>query len=142
MKNVGLLIFNEVEVMDFAEPFEVFSLSEDEEKLYKVFTVSEKDEMISARNGFLLKPCVPSIPAFISAYYYSILGKPVFSCDSALYIREQCEEGHPGVRIRRVNGCEMDDEVTAYYRNAISLLYDNDTGFTAFFLNVLKGLQL
>ena len=57
MKNVGILLFNEVEVMDFAGPFEVFSLSEDDDmnKLYKTFTVSQNDEVISARNGFLAK---------------------------------------------------------------------------------------
>lgn len=57
--NVGILIFNEVEVLDFAAPFEVFSITEsvpDNEKIFNVFTVSETDQIISARNGLLVKP--------------------------------------------------------------------------------------
>lgn len=62
MKNrlkVGIFIFNEVEVLDFAGPFEVFSLAEkDNEKLFKVITISENGEMIAARNGLKVQPDV------------------------------------------------------------------------------------
>jgi transcriptional regulator GlxA family with amidase domain len=56
--NVGILIFNEVEVLDFAGPFEVFSLCENpvsNAKLFSVFTVSEHDAIIKARNGLSVK---------------------------------------------------------------------------------------
>ena len=54
---VGIFIFNEVEVLDFAGPFEVFSLAEkDSEKLFKVITISENGEMITARNGLKVQP--------------------------------------------------------------------------------------
>lgn len=54
--NVGILLFNEVEVLDFAGPFEVFSIcsTDDQKKLFNVFTVSEQPEII-ARNGLQLK---------------------------------------------------------------------------------------
>ncbi len=56
---VGILIFNEVEVLDFAGPFEVFSISESvigREKLFDVFTISEKRGVVSARNGLQIIP--------------------------------------------------------------------------------------
>lgn len=54
--NVGILLFNEVEVLDFAGPFEVFSIcsTDDQKKLFNVFTVSEQPEII-ARNGLQVK---------------------------------------------------------------------------------------
>ncbi len=40
--SVGIFLFNEVEVLDFAGPFEVFSVTEvNEEKPFTVYTVSE-----------------------------------------------------------------------------------------------------
>jgi len=54
---VGILLFNEVEVLDFAGPFEVFSLAEkDEEKLFDVITIAETETTISARNGLKIVP--------------------------------------------------------------------------------------
>ncbi|MDI6676275.1 DJ-1/PfpI family protein [Bacillus wiedmannii] len=55
--SVGIFLFNEVEVLDFAGPFEVFSVTEaDEEKTFTVYTVSQNGEMITARNGLKVKP--------------------------------------------------------------------------------------
>ncbi|PEJ43888.1 AraC family transcriptional regulator [Bacillus wiedmannii] len=55
--SVGIFLFNEVEVLDFAGPFEVFSVTEaDEEKPFTVYTVSQNGEMITARNGLKVKP--------------------------------------------------------------------------------------
>ena len=49
-------------------------------------------------------------------FYYSILKKPVFSCDSGLYIEGLPEEEQPGVHVRNVNGKRLTDaEMTAYY---------------------------
>ncbi|MGG5783447.1 DJ-1/PfpI family protein [Bacillus albus] len=55
--SVGIFLFNDVEVLDFAGPFEVFSVTEvDAEKPFKVYTVSQDGEMITARNGLKVKP--------------------------------------------------------------------------------------
>ncbi|MBJ8081010.1 DJ-1/PfpI family protein [Bacillus cereus group sp. N14] len=55
--SVGIFLFNEIEVLDFAGPFEVFSVTEvDEEKPFTVYTVSQNGEMITARNGLKVKP--------------------------------------------------------------------------------------
>lgn len=52
MITIGILLFHEVEVLDFAGPFEIFSLAEEKDKkLCSVITISEKEEIISARNG-------------------------------------------------------------------------------------------
>lgn len=55
--SVGIFLFNEVEVLDFAGPFEVFSTTKvHEEKPFTVYTVSQNGEMITARNGLKVKP--------------------------------------------------------------------------------------
>ncbi|HDR7711369.1 TPA: DJ-1/PfpI family protein [Bacillus cereus] len=55
--SIGIFLFNEVEVLDFAGPFEVFSVTEvNEEKPFTVYTVSENGEMITARNGLKVQP--------------------------------------------------------------------------------------
>lgn len=55
---VGILLFDEVEVMDFAGPFEVLSLAEnkDKQKLFQVHTLSPDGTLISARNGLQVQP--------------------------------------------------------------------------------------
>jgi transcriptional regulator GlxA family with amidase domain len=54
---VGILIFNEVEVLDFAGPFEVFSIaSKNNENLFYVETIGQTSEVISARNGLKVLP--------------------------------------------------------------------------------------
>ncbi|KZL89173.1 DJ-1/PfpI family protein [Clostridium magnum] len=58
-KNVGILLFNEIEVLDFTGPFEVFSITtytECNEKPFKVHTVAETKELIKARNGLKIQP--------------------------------------------------------------------------------------
>lgn len=54
--NVGILLFDEVEVLDFAGPYEAFALTTDQhnQRIFNVFTVAEKEE-ISARNGLIVK---------------------------------------------------------------------------------------
>lgn len=52
--HVGILIFNEVEVLDFAGPFEVFSIASLENegsKAFEISVISENPHTISARNG-------------------------------------------------------------------------------------------
>ena len=57
-RNVGILIFDEAEVLDFAGPFEVFSVTSElnEFKPFNVFTVAEKTEPIVAVNGLSINP--------------------------------------------------------------------------------------
>ncbi|MDA1754271.1 DJ-1/PfpI family protein [Bacillus cereus] len=55
--SVGIFLFNEVEVLDFAGPFEVFSITKvHEEKPFTVYTVSQNGEMITARNRLKVQP--------------------------------------------------------------------------------------
>ena len=58
MKNIGIYIYNEAEVLDFAGPFEVFSVASrflDENEKFNVFFVSEKNTVIKARGGFCVQ---------------------------------------------------------------------------------------
>jgi transcriptional regulator GlxA family with amidase domain len=58
-RNVGILLFNEVEVLDFAGPFEVFSITasdENGEKPFRVHTVAQTKKLIKARNGLKIQP--------------------------------------------------------------------------------------
>ncbi|MCG3881468.1 DJ-1/PfpI family protein [Psychrobacter sp. Ps3] len=57
-RTVGILLFNEVEVLDFAGPFEVFSLAENKSnnKHFNVITIAEHPAPISARNGLKVIP--------------------------------------------------------------------------------------
>ena len=57
-RNVAILIFDEVEVLDFCGPFEVFSIAGRRAGLdpFNVYTVSEKGETVSARGGLRVIP--------------------------------------------------------------------------------------
>ncbi|GAA0311324.1 transcriptional regulator GlxA family with amidase domain [Gracilibacillus halotolerans] len=66
---VGILLFDEVEVLDFAGPFEVFSITTYEDfstKAFDVSTISETGEIIFARNGLKVQPdySFENAPAF------------------------------------------------------------------------------
>ena len=58
LRTVGILLFKEVEVLDFAGPFEVFSLTENDSsgKHFNVITIAEYKSPISARNGLTIIP--------------------------------------------------------------------------------------
>src|SRR5437879_5691132 len=62
LPTVGILIFEDVEVLDFSGPFEVFSVARlvgensDEFKLFTVVTVAEEDRIVTCRGGLLVKP--------------------------------------------------------------------------------------
>jgi transcriptional regulator GlxA family with amidase domain len=57
-RNVAILLFDEVEVLDFAGPFEVFAVTDSlrSHELFKVFTVSLVPGAIRARNGLKVIP--------------------------------------------------------------------------------------
>jgi transcriptional regulator GlxA family with amidase domain len=56
-KNIGILIFDDVEVLDFCGPFEVFSVTgyQRKERPFKIFTVAENSP-VTARNGLSVNP--------------------------------------------------------------------------------------
>jgi len=62
--NIGILLFNEVEVLDFCGPFEVLSLASSlmvdfkkrAEPPFAVFTVAERPGIIRARGNLLVQP--------------------------------------------------------------------------------------
>jgi len=62
LPTVGILIFDDVEVLDFCGPFEVFSVARpvgehsDEHKLFTVVTIAGEDRIITCRGGLLVKP--------------------------------------------------------------------------------------
>jgi transcriptional regulator GlxA family with amidase domain len=67
VRNVAILVFDDVEVLDFCGPFEVFSVTgrNDDPPPFHVYTVAEKSGTITARNGlrviphFTLAECPP-----------------------------------------------------------------------------------
>lgn len=52
-RNVGILIFNDAEVLDFAGPFEVFSVTSqlNDHRYFDVFTISKESNPVRAVNG-------------------------------------------------------------------------------------------
>jgi transcriptional regulator GlxA family with amidase domain len=60
--HVGILIFEDVEVLDFCGPFEAFSVatalgeSSDDAQLYDVHIIAERAEPVSCRNGLIVLP--------------------------------------------------------------------------------------
>jgi len=66
---VGILLFNEVEVLDFAGPYEVFAITaypESTSKTFEVKTVAQTRKIIKARNGLQIMPdcCFADNPSF------------------------------------------------------------------------------
>ena len=58
-RNVAILMFDDVEVLDFAGPFEVFSVTSELNKSNRPFavsTVAEHPSAINARNGLSINP--------------------------------------------------------------------------------------
>lgn len=57
-RNVAILIFDEVEVLDFCGPFEVFSVTGKRDDLapFNVYTVGHTGGSINARNGLTVTP--------------------------------------------------------------------------------------
>ena len=73
-RTVGILIFDDVEVLDFAGPFEVFSVTgrRDDSNPFDVFTVAEEVRPIAARNKLMVTPA----HSFESAPHIDILVVP------------------------------------------------------------------
>jgi len=58
MNNVGIFLFNDVELLDFAGPYEVFSVTAElnDYKLFKVFTIAQDGAQIKSVNGLRAVP--------------------------------------------------------------------------------------
>ncbi len=58
LRNVAILLFDDVEVLDFAGPFEVFSVASElnEYKPFRVMTVAPEKRVVVAKNGLSLNP--------------------------------------------------------------------------------------
>ena len=67
-RNVAIFIFDEVEILDFAGPYEVFAVAHkgDGEHLFNVYTVSVDGKTVQARNGLSVNP----------AYSFANMPKP------------------------------------------------------------------
>jgi transcriptional regulator GlxA family with amidase domain len=63
-RNVGILIFPDVEILDFCGPFEVFASAtlpaqtdgDPETHLFEVFTIAERPHVVTCRGGLLVQP--------------------------------------------------------------------------------------
>lgn len=55
-KTVAIFLFDEVEVLDFAGPYEVFAVTGAQTQAFEVFTVAETDQPVRARNGLVVLP--------------------------------------------------------------------------------------
>jgi transcriptional regulator GlxA family with amidase domain len=57
-RQLAILLFDDVEVLDFAGPFEVFAVTDElsGHKTFNVFTVAENPTTIRARNGLKIVP--------------------------------------------------------------------------------------
>lgn len=57
-RNIAILLFDDVEVLDFAGPFEVFAVADELQghAMFSVFTVAENLGTIRARNGLKVVP--------------------------------------------------------------------------------------
>jgi transcriptional regulator GlxA family with amidase domain len=63
-RNVGILIFPDVEILDFCGPFEVFASATlpaqtdggPEMRLFEVFTIAERSALVACRGGLLVQP--------------------------------------------------------------------------------------
>lgn len=59
-RTAGILIFDDVEVLDFCGPFEVFSVARlaagDSEPVFTVLTIAEENRLIRCRGGLLVQP--------------------------------------------------------------------------------------
>ncbi len=62
--NVGIVIFDQVEVLDFCGPFEVFSVTTEmiaqqrpgKKGPFNVFTIAEQNRLVTTRGGMLVQP--------------------------------------------------------------------------------------
>lgn len=65
-KNTAILLFDDVEVLDFAGPFEIFSVTNElnDDSLLNIYTVAIEEKPITAKNGLSVNPdyALPAAP--------------------------------------------------------------------------------
>ncbi len=96
---VGILLFDEAEVLDFAGPFEAFSITQfaDGTRPFSVCTIAEQDRLIKARNGLLVQPHhtfsdVPELDIFIVPGGYGAEKIEIHNETLTRFIREMAEK--------------------------------------------------
>jgi transcriptional regulator GlxA family with amidase domain len=66
LKNVGILLFNNIDLLDITGPYEVFSLArtEDNQNIFKLCTVARTKQAITTWSGFTIAPvyCFADFP--------------------------------------------------------------------------------
>lgn len=61
-QSIGILIFEDVEVLDFCGPFEAFSVAQrdgatdEADRLFQVHVIAERAETVRCRNGLMVTP--------------------------------------------------------------------------------------
>jgi transcriptional regulator GlxA family with amidase domain len=56
-RNVGIVLYDQVEVLDFAGPYEVFvAASHDATHPFEVFTIADTDDLVTCSGGLQVKP--------------------------------------------------------------------------------------
>ncbi len=57
MLHIGIFLFNDIELLDFAGPYEVFSVAVEQQSLTgRVFTISEDGAAVRSVNGLKVMP--------------------------------------------------------------------------------------
>ena len=103
--NVAVLMFDNVEVLDFAGPFEVFGVSggRDNKRLYDVFTVAQHSKPVLARNNMSIN-CDYTFETMPHAHVFVIPGgfgtrREKHSPSMLSFVRERVEAAHSVVSV-------------------------------------------
>jgi transcriptional regulator GlxA family with amidase domain len=104
-RNVAILMFDGVEVLDFAGPFEVFGVSggRDNKVLYDVFTVAQHAKPVMARNNLSVNPDY-TFDTMPDAHVFVIPGgfgtrREKHSASMLRFVREKVEKAESVVSI-------------------------------------------
>ena len=66
MKNIGILLFNNIDLLDITGPYEVFSLARTDknESIFKLYTIAQTKQVVSTWSGFKITPsyCFADFP--------------------------------------------------------------------------------
>jgi transcriptional regulator GlxA family with amidase domain len=109
-RNLAILVFEDVEVLDFCGPFEVFTVASrfTEPPAFNVFTVAEKPGPVLTRGGLCVNPHHPlanclslpmnSIPRFSKTKWEDHFCRP---CIAGVFLTNRREAGESGRRLGR-----------------------------------------
>ncbi|NJP38588.1 DJ-1/PfpI family protein [Alkalicoccus luteus] len=95
---VGIYLFEDVEVLDFAGPYEVFSLAEDESgnKLFDVITLSYRGGLTAAKNGLRIETeksiqACPPLDILIIPGGHGATDNEVYNKDLLHFVKQQAK---------------------------------------------------